>query len=146
MEIVGKWLRCDDGITRPMIRTEVVGANGKLEHDDFLVDIGADRTVFSSTLLKNLGLVSLGPPDWEDVKGIGGTSPIVEIHTVIQLTSRDGLCARVHGRFAAFTDPKATDFSILGRDVLNNFDLIVSRLRNEVLLLSGNHRYQVIPS
>jgi hypothetical protein len=94
--------------------------------------------------MNNLGLASLGPPDWNDVKGIGGTSPIVEMDTVIQFTSRDGVQPRVHGRFAAFTDPNATDFSILGRDVLNNFDLIVSHLRDEVLLLSGHHRYQVV--
>jgi hypothetical protein len=33
--------------------------------------------------------------------------------------------------------------SILGRDVLDNFDVIVSRRRDEVLLLAPNHRYEV---
>ena len=36
-----------------------------------------------------------------------------------------------------------TDLSILGRDVLNHFDLILSRRRNEVLLLAPNHHYRV---
>jgi hypothetical protein len=36
------------------------------------------------------------------------------------------------------------DYSILGRDVLDHFDVILSRPRSEVLLLSGNHQYQVI--
>jgi type 1 glutamine amidotransferase len=145
MEIVGKWLRCDDGVTRPVIKADVLGAEGKLQNNNFLVDIGADRTVFSASLLKDLDLPPLGPSDGQDVKGIGGLSPIVLMHTVIQFTRRDGFPARVHGQFAAFTDPDATDFSILGRDVLNNFDVIISRPRNEVLLLSGNHRYQIIP-
>ena len=46
---------------------------------------------------------------------------------------------------AAFTDPAAADLSILGRDVLDHFDVIVSRRRNEVLLLATNHRYQIQP-
>jgi hypothetical protein len=50
---------------------------------------------------------------------------------------------RVLGEFAGFTDPSASDQSILGRDVLNNFDVIISKPREEVLLLSPRHRYDV---
>ena len=49
----------------------------------------------------------------------------------------------MRGEFAAFTDRSATDLSILGRDVLNHFELILSRRRNEVLLLAPNHHYRV---
>jgi hypothetical protein len=35
------------------------------------------------------------------------------------------------------------DMSILGREILDHFDLIVSRRRNEVLLLATNHQYRV---
>jgi hypothetical protein len=35
--------------------------------------------------------------------------------------------------------------SILGRDVLDHFDRIVSRRQNEVLLLATNHKYRVEP-
>jgi hypothetical protein len=37
----------------------------------------------------------------------------------------------------------ATDFSILGRDVLDNFDLIIARKRGNIHLLAPNHRYHV---
>jgi hypothetical protein len=33
--------------------------------------------------------------------------------------------------------------SVLGRDVLVQFDVILSRRRNEVLLLAPNHQYRV---
>jgi hypothetical protein len=33
--------------------------------------------------------------------------------------------------------------SVLGRDVLDNFDVIFSRRRDEVLLLAPNHSYTV---
>jgi hypothetical protein len=48
-----------------------------------------------------------------------------------------------HDESAAFTESTATDLSILGRDVLDNFDVITSRRRNAVLLLAGNHRFQI---
>ena len=66
------------------------------------------------------------------------------INTLLQFTCTDGTAARVRGELAAFTDPAATDLSILGRDVLSNFDVILSRRRKEVLLLAPNHQYQVI--
>jgi len=38
----------------------------------------------------------------------------------------------------------ATDLTILGRDVLDSFDVITSRRRNAVLLLADNHQYKVV--
>jgi hypothetical protein len=49
----------------------------------------------------------------------------------------------VNGPYLASTDPHAMDISLLGRDILANFDVILSRLKNEVLLLAGNHGYSV---
>jgi hypothetical protein len=70
----------------------------------------------------------------------------VLVRTAVELASDDGRTATVHGDFAAFTDPDAMEMSILGRDVLDNFDLIISRRRDEVLLLAGVHGYQVTPA
>ena len=75
--------------------------------------------------------------------GIGGASDFVLIPTEVEFTGDDGQVVRVRGDFAAFTDPAATDFSVLGRDVLENFDLIVSRRKDEIWLLRGTHRYRV---
>jgi hypothetical protein len=41
-------------------------------------------------------------------------------------------------------DPAASDLCVLGRDVTDNFDLILSRRRDEVLLLAPAHYYQVL--
>jgi hypothetical protein len=72
------------------------------------------------------------------------TSPYVVVTTALESTRTEGEVVRVRGDFAAFTDPAATDMSILGRDVLNHFDVITSRRQNAVLLLAGNHQYQVV--
>jgi hypothetical protein len=64
----------------------------------------------------------------------------------IELIRDDGRPVMVRGEFAAFADPLTSDLSILGRDVLDNFDVIISRRRDEVLLLAPNHQYQVTRS
>jgi hypothetical protein len=76
--------------------------------------------------------------------GIGGDAGFVVVRTVLELRGQAGRPATIRGEFAAFTDPGAAELSILGRDVLDNFRLIVSRPDDEVLLLAGNHRYQIV--
>ncbi len=66
--------------------------------------------------------------------------------TILELTRDDGSPAHIRGEFAAFIDPNASDLSILGRDVLYHFDVILSRRRNEILLLAPNHQYRVEPT
>ena len=144
MLIVGKWLVCDDGITRPIVEAKVSVPDGPEHGGRFLVDSAADRTVFTAELLERLGAAGNHAAPGFGLAGIGGRSPFVLVQAVIEMTRDDGGPARFRGEFAAFTDPKATDLSILGRDVLDLLDVILSRRRGEVLLLAPNHRYQVL--
>ena len=145
MRIVGLWLLCDDGITRPTIRGEVVTADGKRVQEDFLSDTGADRTVLCATIIERLGLATdkLPRPAFS-LEGIGGASDFLLLPASLEFLRDDGVPIQIRGDFAVFTDITASDRSVLGRDVLDNFSLIVSRPRNEVLLLAGNHRYEVV--
>lgn len=143
MRIVGEWLTCDDLVLRPCVRGRVAGAGGTYAEDDFLIDTGADRTVFGAAFLAKLGILTLTPSAEIALQGIGGNSAFVLLTTVLELTRDDGGPAHIRGEFAAFTDPTATDLSILGRDVLNHLDVILSRRRGEVLLLAPNHQYRV---
>jgi Retroviral aspartyl protease len=144
MVIVGQWVEGLDGVTRPMIRVGVTRLDGSPIEDAFLVDVGADRTVLSAHFFTGLRLPGRAPDPGMMLEGISGKCTFVWIHTPLEFTREDGTTIRVHGEYAALTDSNATDFSILGRDVLNNFDVIISRLRDEVLLLAERHRYQVI--
>ena len=47
MRVNGKWLPCDDGVVRPLIGDLVHLADGREIEVAFLLDAGADRTVFS---------------------------------------------------------------------------------------------------
>jgi hypothetical protein len=143
MRIVGKWLLCDDGFTRPVVRVQILGASGQLHGDDFLVDTGADRTAFSATLLSRLQLPVEPRSPGTALMGIAGMVDSALVTASLEFTRDDGGPARVRGQYAAFTDPLATDLSVLGRDVLDNFDVILSRRRDEVLLLAPAHHYVV---
>jgi hypothetical protein len=143
MRIVGKWHRCDDGVSRPVVEAKIPAADGQLVSGIFLVDTCADCTVFSADLFERLKLLGSPPPKGLSLQGIGGASGIVVVSTTVELTLESGGTARLRGEFAAFTDQHATDLSVLGRNVLDSFDVIVSKRRNEVLLLAGNCQYRV---
>jgi hypothetical protein len=140
MVIAGLWLPCDDGITRPIVVVRARAVNGSTLDDRFLIDSGADRTVQSADFLGRLGLVVKSEAK---LAGIGGEQGCVLVNAALEMTRTDGGIAVVRGDYAAFADPTATDLSILGRDVVSNFDLILSRRRNEVLLLAPPHSYRV---
>lgn len=144
MRVSGEWLVCDDGVTRPTVRAYVRGQGDRLHSDDFLIDSGADRTALGAQLWRRLQLTAEQPGGGSALLGVGGGAAFVVARTVVELVRDDGRSVAVQGEFAAFTDPQATDLSILGRDVLDHFDIILSRRRNEVLLLATVHRYQVL--
>lgn len=143
MLVPGRWQLFDDGLTRPLLRAKVREADGRSVSEDFLIDTGADRTVFSASLLDRLRVSTRSAPPDLSLSGIGGTSAFVLLSAVIEFTRDDGGPVRVRGEFAAFTDPAATDLSVLGRDVLDNFDLLVSRRRNQILLIAPQHQYRI---
>lgn len=143
MIIVGEWQLFDDGATRPTIWAKVLGSEGRTIGDDFLIDTGADRTVFSAALMAQLRLPTMQASPGFTLSGVGGTSDFLLVTTVVEFTRDGDGPVRVRGEFAGFTDPAATDLSVLGRDVLDNFDLIISRRRNDILLLAPRHRYHI---
>ncbi len=143
MRIDGKWLKCEDGATRPVAQVLVEGLDGQTVTHKFLIDSCSDCTVLSASLLRELNLPTKPAPSGLSLQGISGAGNYVAVSTVIEFLRVAGGPARIRGDMAAFTDPTATDVSILGRDVLDHFDVILSRRRGEILLLAGNHEYHV---
>jgi hypothetical protein len=143
MRIVGEWQAGEDGVTRPVLQASVRALDGTLEPDVFLIDSGADRTVFSANLLRRLGFPMTPAPGSSILLGISGVCESVVVKTVVELTRDDKGIVHLRGDFAGFTDLAANDLSILGRDILNLFDVILSHRRSEVLLLASNHHYRV---
>jgi Aspartyl protease len=143
MVIAGEWRICDDGVSRPTVQARVGGDDWKALVEYFLLDTGADRTVLSGGFLSRLALPSIAAPPGLIFQGIGGSTGFGLVDVVLEFASQDSAMARVRGQIAAFTDPTATDLSILGRDVLNHFDIVLSRRNYGVLLLAPSHTYRV---
>lgn len=142
MQINGEWLICDDGVVRPVIRGEVLAANGAWVPMPFLLDIGADRTVLSAAMLAALRLHALSAPD--RLSGLGGTVRSVNIVTQARFSREDGRTAVFRGSYAAVTDLEALDMSVLGRDITNMFAVVVDHPGNVVCLLGQRHQYMIV--
>ena len=142
MLVRGEWQLRDDGVMRPIVRARVGGDSSPIA-ENFLIDSGADRTVLSAVLVTRLQLPARSAPPGFTPSGIGGTSAFVLVTTVVEFLRDDGRPLRVRGEFAGFTNPTATDLSILGRDILDHCDLVLSQRRNEILLLAPRHQYRI---
>jgi hypothetical protein len=141
MRINGEWYLCDDGAVRPILRAEVLTVTGTWEQTFFLVDTGADRTVFNAALYELTG--HPGTATGDRVGGIGGFADAVDVPAEIQLTADDGATPVFRGTFAALMQHEMLDMSVLGRDVLDLFAVIVDRPGDTIALIGQRHRYSV---
>jgi len=144
MVINGEWLVCADGVMRPLIRCELQTGNGEWESVAFLVDTGADRTVLSTPVLAELGLLQETVP--EQLGGLGGLTEMVTVETVLRLTKDDTGKVTFRSQFAAVTEVEALDICVLGRDILGLFAIIVDEPQQTVCLLSQRHSYTIVES
>jgi predicted aspartyl protease len=142
MEIKGEWQFCEDDVVRPVMLGRFESANKEWVNAELLIDTGADRTVLNTELLQKLGIDPLEGE--EGISGLGGATDAVVIQTKLQLFRETGAPGTFHSRFTAVTDPTALDLSVLGRDIIDLFALIVDRPGNIVCLLSQRHRYEII--
>ena len=142
MRINGEWLLSDDGVVRPIIRGRVQNSTGEYVVAEFLLDIGADRTVLNADILAQLGLPLLETK--ESLSGLGGETNSVEIETRLLLTRDNGTLVVFNSRWAAVTEPTALDLSVLGRDLTDLFAVIIDRPQQIVCLLRDRHRYTIV--
>lgn len=141
MRINGKWLMCDDGVVRPMVRGEVLAGDDSWEWVEFLVDTGADRTVFSAATLAKLSLQPVTAH--EGISGLGGGADSVIVETQIRLTRENSGKVVFRGHYAAVTELGSLDIDILGRDITGLFTVIVDQPGDIICLLGQRHHYTI---
>jgi predicted aspartyl protease len=125
MRIDGAWERCIDGVIRPIVRAEIMSADGTPIVTPLLIDTGADRTVLIWDVLSELQLPLLSPT--HALEGLGGEADSVDIQAEIRFNRREGGQVSFTIRCAAVTEAAALDMSLLGRDILNHFAVIVDQ-------------------
>ena len=141
MRIEGMWFLCNDGVVRPVIHGEILASDHSWVKVAFLVDSGTDRTVFSADKLADLHLHPIESPD--RLSGVGGSADSVVVATQIRFKNDEDGKAVFNGQFAGFTSQESLDMSVLGRDILNMFSLIVDRQGDTIYLLGQQHRYTI---
>jgi hypothetical protein len=143
MLVKGYWKLHEDGELRPVVDANVQTPDGRWKAVTFLLDAGADRTIIEEGLLFLLGPLVLPADESSKLSGIGGKTDFAFVQTILEFTRDDGKPSTVNGPFGIFTNPENSDLSVLGRDVTNNFDVIYSFPKREVLLLHPPHGYTV---
>ena len=141
MRISGEWNIGDDGIVRPVIQGEILTSRSLWIPAPFLVDTGSDQTVFSAAILADLSLQSRAAQD--QIGGGGGVVNSVIVETQIQFRREAGRMVVFRGQYRALTEVEALDISVLGRDIMELFSVIVDRPGNVVCLLGQRHRYTI---
>jgi len=139
MRIDGTWAKDENGVFLPLIHAELLGEHGVWVACTFLVDTGAETTVIAADTLRQLGLPTQPSP--RRLQGIGGIVDSVAVDTKIKFIQPDGSPAIVRHLFDALTDDGDSDISLLGREVLGAFSVIVDRPGRTIHLISPPHRY-----
>jgi hypothetical protein len=143
MHVNGEWLVCEDGVIRPIVLGLVRTADGEMIDATFLLDAGADRTVFSVDFLSLLLPLQSLEAEQVHLAGVGGRVGSITVNTVIGFTRDDGRVVTIRGPFAVFTEGESAELSVLGRDVTNNFSVIYDYPNRAVALLSRPHYYEM---
>jgi predicted aspartyl protease len=127
--------------TRPILRAEILLPDASWLEVRLLIDTGADRTVFSADVVAASNLKAIS--ERGQIGGMGGVVETEFVKTQIRFHRDDGVQVVFRGEFAALTEPDVLEMSVLGRDILNSFAVIVDRPGNVVALLGGHHQYLV---
>ena len=84
--------------------------------------------------------------DGSSLSGLGGGTASMRVATTLRIDRDDGVPVHFHGVFHGLTDPTELDMSILGRDILRHFALIVDRPGLVVTFVAGQHGYRILPN
>ena len=143
MRVNGAWLPGDDGVIRPIVPGLVRLRNGQWLEVSFLLDAGADRTVFSADFFSLLQPFEAIGGERLLLSGVGGKTDSITIETTIAFTRDDGRLITVRGSFGVFAEGESADLSVLGRDVTNNFNVIYDYPNQIIALLAPPHSYEI---
>jgi hypothetical protein len=101
----------------------------------FLVDTGADFTVVSYTVAMALSTYFL-PTLMPQAISMGGMNTIQLLDAGLVFLAADGRGYGFQGPIQALASPSTLALSVLGRDIIERFQLIYDRTQGNIVLLS----------
>lgn len=137
MRIDGRWLRFPDGIERPVIDAHLLLPGGQLATLSLVIDTGADFTVLAYTVAQQLGAYVQPTPLKQSAIGVGGVVLMQALGVDLLFTATSGQQARLSGPIPVLAQPSSLEFSVLGRNALDLFELVYSRQRQILSLLTA---------
>lgn len=141
MRINGEWRPDENGVLNPVLECELLTGLGEWVEVTFLIDSGAEQTVISSDILRRIDVpaqISL-----HSLVGIGAAIQVLTASTKLRLKLASDSTVTINGPFAGLPEGREGELSILGRDVLGNFAVILDRPGDAIALLHGRHRYSI---
>lgn len=141
MIISGKWAECEDGFVRPLVQGFVLNSESVAVPITFILDAGADRTLLSAEVYGKLGLPPIGSRD--RLSGLGGMQDIVQVETKIGFRADNGHLFIYGSQYCCVTSAAAIETSLLGRDLLDIFAIVVDRQSDRICLLVEGHPYHI---
>ncbi|HEY3135667.1 MAG TPA: hypothetical protein VGL29_06410 [Blastocatellia bacterium] len=106
MHVNGDWFVCEDGVIRPIVIGLVKIGAGQLIEVTFLLDAGADRTVFSFGFLSELAPLKSSEAEQIYLAGVGGRVSSITVNTTIGFT-------RMMGTLLQFVDPSPSSLKAM---------------------------------
>jgi hypothetical protein len=145
MRIEGRWLLCSDGIERPVIDVHLVLPTRQVAALPMLLDTGADFTILAYAAGQSLATYLQPTPASTTAQGIGGQFPTQMLNVGLLFTGTDGRQVMLNGPIPTLAAPANPDLSVLGRDVLDRFELVYSRTRSSITLLTPPDSFTITP-
>jgi predicted aspartyl protease len=129
-----------DGVTYPFVPASIQTDSGEWIACPLLLDTGAERTVIAAEIVEQLGF----PPIHLSaaLTGVGGLVGALQLPSRLELSVGGESTVIINGPFVGLLE-STLEQSVLGRDVLGNFAVIVDRPGNTICLLHGKHRYVI---
>ncbi len=141
MRINGQWRRDENDVLTPVIECGLLAGDGEWLYTYFLIDSGAERTVISADILRQLD--SPCHASLHSLVGLGDSVQVLTVSTKLKFEPDNGSSIVVNGPFDGLPEGREGELSILGRDVLGNFAIILDRPGDVIALLHGRHRYSI---
>lgn len=143
MYIWGRYVQAERGAFEPRITAYLPNAIGSWHRFEFLIDSGSDRTFLPSDYAETLRIDLSTLPTTDNAVGVGSDRlAYYKLDTEMRFLMGRHI-GHVQLTIGIFRDEGLLDLPILGRDVLDEFALILDRSRDIVALLEPSQPNQI---